>query len=67
MNWFFTRRHIAINLDLVTKVFFTVTDEKAHAARLCINEPHTPDESSIVFLNEDADKLYRELKAYSPE
>ena len=67
MNWFFTVRHMAINLDRVLSVRFNTDNGKPTEAELEIVDHSTMRGPNIILLNEDAQKLFTELRAYSPE
>lgn len=67
MNWFFTRNRIAINLDLVHSVDFQPEDAPPTSARVLFTSANLVTTTAIVLLYDDAAKLFRELKSYSPE
>ena len=67
MNWFFTSNRIAINLDRVISVRFTPGTGTPTEAELRIEDHSRMPGPNIILLNEDAQKLFTELWAYSPE
>lgn len=68
MNWFMTNNNLAVNLDLIMRVDFTVERSTGivEEARLLFDASHCGF-ATIIIVGEEARALYLEIEGHAPE